>query len=217
MASPNWTRYSLLDFSLPDFVIGLGEFLAPMKFRLAEVGRLLFDPDRRSQDFSGETAKCNSEAEALRIGGKWDGMALAYVIRDISARIYFHFWAVDGKVALCVETATSVPYFENDELGPGEWFERFLCSMLGFTRASVCGYGNSYVVRYEPLDPEVVIAEIWSGELFARSAPSFHGISLKLLDAAEGTRLFEAYPKHPLLRHSITTTGYHVFSTLRRS
>lgn len=219
MGTPNFVKFSRVRGKLWDEVERLERTLSGRwKTELRRAARLR--PSHKTYDggleLEGDIVNCRSIADAMSITEGSKAFGLIYLARPVPAHLYFYFFdmAADAfSFSLSIES--SIVYYRNDDFPSGCWLEGVLTSIVCSMGPLVCGYGadNAYQLQHVPLDPDVVLTRLRSGELLRLPRPTFHAISTKLIDKNEIDALIEQYKPSPSPNYRMAP-GYHVLGSI---
>jgi hypothetical protein len=213
MATPTWVAFT--STSSADAVLNASEPLREReRFQPYQMFRIVQRPDGSREMDHHSRRKIVSEDEALTIARNWDGFAISYHVGSVRADVHFCCWKEAGGNGLALETDTQIPYHRSDDYAEGEWLEQLLCEFTPLTKATISAYGHPYQVSYTSLDPAAVLRQLRDGSMLLLKGEVFHMISTALVSVDEMRQLFEGHQRNSRLKYTLTTTGYHVLSTV---
>jgi hypothetical protein len=168
-------------------------------------------------DLAEDMVPCRTRSEVLLKARGWSAWGLSLLARPVPGYVYAYVFDLgNDEWSSAVSFDTSMLTYETSDLPRGEWLRGLLVSLVAALGSEVCGYGadRAYRLRYEALDPSVIIQRLRAGELFTMPYPNFHAISAKLVKVEEMADLLDRLPRSQFLQYRLATAGYHILSIL---
>jgi hypothetical protein len=220
MTTPTFVKFSTARGTIGDALARLDQRVLPssgLEYHDFAALRPDDDPYTGGLDLAQDLVPCHSRLEALTLAQGWTAWAISYLARQVPGDVNLYFFNIDlDSFGAAVSFDSSLLTFETDELERGEWLRQLFITMTAALGCDVCGYGpdTAYSIRYESLNPAVLVDRLRAGDLFTMRRPNFHAISVALIRPEEMTALLRRLPRSDFLDYRLSTTGYHILSVL---